>query len=114
MIKIMAEDFSAEYAAFTPPSASPEYFTYMDKAGHRMRKLDAAFRSDAFRALAENWIKWSEAHDQAITEQSPRSEDLKGFLSMIERMRDQLTDQIVESALEQQKAADKAHKTLGQ
>ena len=114
MIKIMAADFRAEYASVTPPDASLEYFEYMDKAGHRMRKVDGQIRIDAFAALADNWQRWREAHDKAIAEQPPRSEDLKGFLSMIERMRDELTEKFVDSAIEQQKAADKAHKTLGQ
>ena len=108
----MAADFSTEYAGFAPPDAPPEYFAYMDGVGHRMRKLDASIRVDTFSTLSDNWRRWREAHDKAMAEQAHRPEDLKDFLSMIERMRDQLTDQLVDSAVQQQKAADKAEKTL--
>ena len=99
----MATDFSAEYAACVPEKATPEYFSYMNSAGERMRKLDPAIRADTFIAISENYEKWQSARDSAGASHQDRDK-LRAYLEMITRVRDQTTEQLIESAREQQRA----------
>lgn len=61
----MAADFSAEYADCTPNNSTPDYFSYMNSVGERMRKLDTAIQADAFIAISANYQEWQGARDSA-------------------------------------------------
>jgi ketosteroid isomerase-like protein len=103
----MAVDFSREYAPCIPENATPEYFSYMNGVGERMRSLDPAIREETFKAVSENYREWKRSYDSMTSEARPHDpQQVKDYGELTTRVREETAEKLIELAHQQQREKD--------